>query len=134
VKNNSVENEIIIYDGVCVLCNKFIIWILNRDKTNLFNISSLESNFTEKNFPELKKIDSVAVIKRDGKILQKSKAVNYILKSINKLILLRVILNILPFTISNFFYDIIAKIRYKIFGKYDSCPLPDQQYKSRFLD
>ena len=73
MKNNSVENEIIIYDGVCVLCNKFIIWILNRDKTNLFNISSLESNFTEKNFPELKKIDSVAVIKRDGKILQKSK-------------------------------------------------------------
>ena len=134
MKNNSVENEIIIYDGVCVLCNKFIIWILNRDKTNLFNISSLESDFTEKNFPELKKIDSVAVIKRDGKILQKIKDVNYILKSINRLILLRVILNILPFTISNFFYDIIAKIRYKIFGKYDSCPLPDQQYKSRFLD
>ena len=132
--NNLKNNEVIIYDGICVLCNKYIKWVLDKDKENLFLISNLQSKFTEEKFPELRKIDSVAVIKRDGKILQKSKAVNYILKSINKLILLRVILNILPFTISNFFYDIIAKIRYKIFGKYDSCPLPDQQYKSRFLD
>ena len=105
-----------------------------KDKENLFLISNLQSKFTEEKFPELRKIDSVAVIKKNGEIVLKSKAVNHILKSINRLILLRTILNILPLSISNFFYDIIAKIRYKIFGKYDSCPLPDQQYKSRFLD
>ena len=132
--NNLKNNEVIIYDGICVLCNKYIKWVLDKDKENLFLISNLQSKFTEEKFPELRKIDSVAVIKKNGEIVQKSKAVNHILKSINRLILLRTILNILPLSISNFFYDIIAKIRYKIFGKYDSCPLPDQQYKSRFLD
>jgi len=121
--NNLKNNEVIIYDGICVLCNKYIKWVLDKDKENLFLISNLQSKFTEEKFPELRKIDSVAVIKKNGEILQKSKAVNHILKSINRLILLRTILNILPLSISNFFYDIVAKSRYKVFGKYESCPI-----------
>ena len=105
----------------------------DKDKENLFLISNLQSKFTEEKFPELRKIDSVAVIKKNGEIVQKSKAVNHILKSINRLILLRTILNILPLSISNFFYDIVAKSRYKVFGKYDSCQLPEPEYKSRFI-
>ena len=131
--NNLKNNEIIIYDGICVLCNKYIKWVLDKDKENLFLISNLQSKFTEEKFPELRKIDSVAVIKKNGEIIQKSKAVNHILKSINRLILLRTILNILPLSISNFFYDIVAKSRYKVFGKYDSCQLPEPEYKSRFI-
>ena len=131
--NNLKNKEVIIYDGICVLCNKYIKWVLDKDKENLFLISNLQSKFTEEKFPELRKIDSVAVIKKNGEILQKSKAVNHILKSINRLILLRTILNILPLSISNFFYDIVAKSRYKVFGKYDSCQLPEPEYKSRFI-
>ena len=131
--NNLKNNEVIIYDGICVLCNKYIKWVLDKDKENLFLISNLQSKFTEEKFPELRKIDSVAVIKKNGEIVQKSKAVNHILKSINRLILLRIILNILPLSISNFFYDIVAKSRYKVFGKYDSCQLPEPEYKSRFI-
>ncbi len=131
--NNLKNNEVIIYDGICVLCNKYIKWVLDKDKENLFLISNLQSKFTEEKFPELRKIDSVAVIKKNGEIIQKSKAVNHILKSINRLILLRTILNILPLSISNLFYDIVAKSRYKVFGKYDSCQLPEPEYKSRFI-
>lgn len=131
--NNLKNNEVIIYDGICVLCNKYIKWVLDKDKENLFLISNLQSKFTEEKFPELRKIDSVAVIKKNGEIVQKSKAVNHILKSINRLILLRTILNILPLSISNLFYDIVAKSRYKVFGKYDSCQLPEPEYKSRFI-
>ena len=131
--NNLKNNEVIIYDWICVLCNIYIKWVLDKDKENLFLISNLQSKFTEEKFPELRKIDSVAVIKKNGEIVQKSKAVNHILKSINRLILLRTILNILPLSISNFFYDIVAKSRYKVFGKYDSCQLPEPEYKSRFI-
>ena len=131
--NNLKNNDVIIYDGICVLCNKYIKWVLDKDKENLFLISNLQSKFTEEKFPELRKIDSVAVIKKNGEIVQKSKAVNHILKSINRLILLRIILNILPLSISNLFYDIVAKSRYKVFGKYDSCQLPEPEYKSRFI-
>ncbi len=131
--NNLKNNEIIIYDGICVLCNKYIKWVLDKDKEKFFLITNLQSKFTEEKFPELRKIDSVAVIKKNGEIVQKSKAVNHILKSINRLILLRIILNILPLSISNLFYDIVAKSRYKVFGKYDSCQLPEPEYKSRFI-
>ena len=131
--DNLKNNEVIIYDGICVLCNKYIKWVLDKDKENLFLISNLQSKFTEEKFPELRKTDSVAVIKKNGEIVQKSKAVNHILKSINRLILLRIILNILPLSISNLFYDIVAKSRYKVFGKYDSCQLPEPEYKSRFI-
>tara|TARA_B100000214_G_scaffold100203_1_gene69855 strand:- start:141 stop:545 length:405 start_codon:yes stop_codon:yes gene_type:complete len=131
--NNLKNNEVIIYDGICVLCNKYIKWVLDKDKEKFFLITNLQSKFTEEKFPELRKIDSVAVIKKNGEIVQKSKAVNHILKSINRLILLRIILNILPLSISNLFYDIVAKSRYKVFGKYDSCQLPEPEYKSRFI-
>jgi predicted DCC family thiol-disulfide oxidoreductase YuxK len=107
--------------------------VLDKDKEKFFLITNLQSKFTEEKFPELRKIDSVAVIKKNGEIVQKSKAVNHILKSINRLILLRIILNILPLSISNLFYDIVAKSRYKVFGKYDSCQLPEPEYKSRFI-
>ena len=70
-----IRKEIIIYDGICVLCNFFIRLILNKDKDEHFNVTSLQSNFTKTHYPDALKVDSVAVIKKDGTILQKSKAV-----------------------------------------------------------
>ena len=48
--NNLKNNEVIIYDGICVLCNKYIKWVLDKDKENLFLISNLQSKFTEEKF------------------------------------------------------------------------------------
>ena len=69
-----LKHEIIIYDGVCVLCNFFIRWILKKDQNFNFKVTNLQSNFTKKNYIEVTKVDSVAVILKDGGILQKSKA------------------------------------------------------------
>ena len=48
--NNLKNNEVIIYDGICVLCNKYIKWVLDKDKEKFFLITNLQSDFTEKNF------------------------------------------------------------------------------------
>ena len=120
---NILNKEMIIYDGICVLCNNVVKWVIKKDKHSLFLISNLQSKFINKNFPDLKKFNSVAVIQIDGEILYKSKAIKHILKRLNKLMLFRILLNLSPLFISNLFYDIVSKIRYSLFGKYDSCPI-----------
>jgi len=120
---NILNKEMIIYDGICVLCNNVVKWLIKKDKHNLFLISNLQSKFIKKNFPDLKKFNSVAVIQIDGEILYKSKAIKHILKRLNKLMLFRILLNLSPLFISNLFYDTVSKIRYSLFGKYDSCPI-----------
>ena len=129
-----LKHEIIIYDGVCVLCNFFIRWILKKDQNFNFKVTNLQSNFTKTNYIEVTKVDSVAVILKDGGILQKSKAVAYILKKIKRLLLIRLLLIVFPSFLSNFIYDLIAKSRYLLFGKYSSCPVLVGNLKSRIIE
>ena len=129
-----LKHEIIIYDGVCVLCNFFIRWILKKDQNFNFKVTNLQSNFTKTNYIEVTKVDSVAVILKDGGILQKSKAVAYILKKIKRLLLIRLLLIVFPSFLSNFIYDLIAKSRYFLFGKYSSCPVLVGDLKSRIIE
>ena len=129
-----LKHEIIIYDGVCVLCNFFIRWILKKDQDFNFKVTNLQSNFTKTNYIEVTKVDSVAVILKDGGILQKSKAVAYILKKIKRLLLIRLLLIVFPSFLSNFIYDLIAKSRYLLFGKYSSCPVLVGNLKSRIIE
>ena len=129
-----LKHEIIIYDGVCVLCNFFIRWILKKDQNFNFKVTNLQSNFTKTNYIEVTKVDSVAVILKDGGILQKSKAVSYILKKTKRLLLIRLLLIVFPSFISNFIYDLIAKSRYLLFGKYSSCTVLVGDLKSRIIE
>lgn len=129
-----LKHEIIIYDGVCVLCNFFIRWILKKDQNFNFKVTNLQSNFTKTNYIEVTKVDSVAVILKDGGILQKSKAVAYILKKIKRLLLIRLLLMFFPSFLSNFIYDLIAKSRYFLFGKHSSCPVLVGDLKSRIIE
>ena len=129
-----LKHEIIIYDGVCVLCNFFIRWILKKDQNFNFKVTNLQSNFTKTNYIEVTKVDSVAVILKDGGILQKSKAVAYILKKIKRLLLIRLLLMVFPSFLSNFIYDLIAKSRYFLFGKHSSCPVLVGDLKSRIIE
>ena len=129
-----LKHEVIIYDGVCVLCNFFIRWILKKDQNFNFKVTNLQSNFTKTNYIEVTKVDSVAVILKDGGILQKSKAVAYILKKIKRLLLIRLLLMVFPSFLSNFIYDLIAKSRYLLFGKYSSCPVLVGDLKSRIIE
>ena len=121
--NNKIDKEIIVYDGICVLCNFIIRWVIKNDKNHLFSISSLQSHFIKNNFPDINTIDSIAVIINDQKFLNKGKAIKHILKNLKKLIIIRFMISVIPIFLLNIFYDIIAKTRYKVFGKYESCPI-----------
>ena len=131
--SKSLNGEIIIYDGICVLCNYFIRFIIRKDKKAHFKVTNLQSDFTKTKYPEILAVDSVAVILENGKILQKSKAVFYILQKTKVLPLVRILIYVLPTFFSNIIYDFIALIRYKLFGKYTYCPVLKGDLKNRVI-
>ena len=132
--SKSLNNEIIIYDGICVLCNYFIQFILEKDRKAHFKVTNLQSEFTKTKYPEVLSVDSVAVILENGNILQKSKAVHYILQKIKVLFLIRILISVLSTFFSNIIYDCVALIRYKLFGKYQQCPILKGDLKNRIIE
>lgn len=126
-------NEIIIFDGNCVLCSSFYKWLLKNDKKNCFLFTNIQSEFYSKNSNIDKSKDSIIVILNNNKILYESDAVAYIFKKTKTQLAIRILISIFPKFISNFFYKIVAKNRYKIFGKKDSCYVPTKEELKKFI-
>ncbi len=122
-----MEQTIIYYDGLCVLCNKSIRFIINRDQKNKFKIGLLDA------FKNGEKHDSVVLVHKGIKY-------NYSNAVIKSLILLggiyklAALLFIFPKSLRDFVYKIIAKNRYKWFGKHNSCPTLTEEWKERLID
>ena len=123
---------IIIIDGLCIICNSFLKWVLENDKDDKYLFANIQSDFYMKSMDINKSIDSIILIKENN-IFYESEAINHILKDLDKFYLLRLVLNVTPTFISNFFYKIIANNRYKIFGKKEKCELPKKNQLSKFL-
>lgn len=129
-----VTKDIIIYDGVCKMCNAFFRWVHKNDKKDIFMFTNFQSDYTSTKMDILKDSNSIAVILANGTVLRKINAIKHILKETKKFIIISLILKIVPNFIANFLYDIIADLRYVVFGRYDSCPILDEKYKSKFLN
>lgn len=131
-----LENKkIILFDGVCNLCNNSVNFLIRRDIKSIFLFAPLQSNFGEvltakMNIPQ--KIDSIILIS-ENKYYIKSDAVIEIIKQLKWYWRMFIIIKILPLKFRDFLYDFIANSRYKWFGKRDSCMIPDGNVKSRFL-
>ena len=123
------------------MCNAWVKFVLKRDKKKKFRFASLQDFVTSNpeylNPPvilsEVEIPESVIYI-RDKKIYYKSSAALRILSDMGGLYRLFYVLLIFPLFFRNFVYDVISHNRYKMFGKKDSCMIPDQNYKDRFLD
>ena len=127
---------LILFDGVCNLCNSSVNFIIKRDKNNYFKFVSLQSDIAKKilvqnNFLNQKN-ESIILIENNI-IYQKSTAALKIAKHLSGIWKLFYIFILTPKFIRNFFYDIIAKNRYKWFGKREVCMIPDEKVKEKFL-
>ena len=127
-----MKKDIIVFDGLCIMCNSFLKWVLENDKDDKYLFANIQSDFYMKSMDINKSIDSIILIKENN-IFYESEAINHILKDLDKFYLLQLVLNVTPTFISNFFYKIIANNRYKIFGKKDKCELPKKNQLSKFL-
>ena len=131
------DKHIIFFDGVCNMCNSFVRLIIKLDYKEQFVFCPISSKKGQKIINkfnlELKNIDSIILLK-NNKITLKSEAVIEILVSLSLLFRFFLILKILPSKLLDLIYDFIAKYRYKLFGRKESCIIPDEKYKSRFTE
>ena len=130
------NKSLLLFDGVCNLCNSSVQFILLRDKKDRFRFASLQSDYgqnllREHNLPT-ESFNSLVLVE-NGKIYQKSTAALRIARKLKGLWPLLFAFIIIPPFIRNFVYDIIAKNRYRLFGKKDECMLPRPEWKQKFL-
>lgn len=128
--------KIILFDGVCNLCNDAVTYIIKRDKKNVFKFAALQSEIgqelTSKFNIDTSKVDSIILI--DGeKHYEKSSAALRIAKYLSGAYPLLFGFMVVPKFIRNSVYDYIAKNRYKWFGKKESCMIPTAELKDKFL-
>jgi predicted DCC family thiol-disulfide oxidoreductase YuxK len=135
--DHSIKQPVILFDGVCNLCNASVQFVIKRDKKKQFFFASLQSRYAKENLPsefsDEAALQSI-VLKDDDKIKTKSSAVLTIAKSLSGLWPALFIFIIIPKFLRDWVYDFIARNRYKWFGKKDQCMIPSTELKSRFLD
>ena len=133
---SSSNSKIILFDGICNFCNYWVNFIIDHDKQNIFKFAALQS---EKGRELLDKFelpkddfDSFILISQN-KVYKKSSAAFEIAKQLNGWPKIIIPFGILPHSLTDLIYDLVAKNRYKFFGKKDSCRIPTKEEKSRFL-
>jgi predicted DCC family thiol-disulfide oxidoreductase YuxK len=132
-----ITSYILLFDGVCNLCNHTVQFVIKRDTKAKFRFASLQSvsgqNLLKKFGLPLDDFDSFVLIKGD-KYYLRSTAGLHVLKELGGIWKFFYALIIFPRPLRDFVYNLVARTRYKTFGKSDSCIIPTSEIKERFLD
>jgi len=132
-----MKKQIILFDGVCNLCNTSVQFVIQRDTSGKFNYAALQSVagqklLKENNLPA-NEFYSIILIK-NGEVFQRSRAALEIARGLSGLWPLLYVFVIVPPFIRNGIYNWIAKNRYRWFGRKEECMIPTPELKSRFLN
>lgn len=131
------NKKIILFDGVCNLCNGFIQFVIKRDSTDTFRYASLQSEIGKKLISErgidTNSIDSVVLIEPGVAYYIKSNAALQIGSHLKSYRSLSRVLHLIPSGLRNIVYDLIARYRYAWFGKKEACMIPTPELQSKFL-
>ena len=134
-----MENKkIILFDGVCNLCNSSVQFVIKRDKKDIFRYAALQSEIGQELVNQRQidtsKVDSIILIEPGVAYYTKSDAALEIAQDLGGLWKLTAVFTWIPTSIRNSIYDLVAKNRYKWFGKQDACMIPTPELKAKFLD
>ena len=133
----NTTTKIILFDGVCNLCNGAVQFVIERDKNDVFRFAALQSEVGQKLVIErgidTEIIDSIILIEPNVAYYTKSTAALKIAEDLNGLWSTLSIFLGVPEGIRNIVYDFIAKNRYKWYGKKQECMIPTPELKAKFL-
>ncbi len=135
-------HPIVLYDGVCGLCNHLVQFLLKRDHGDRIRFASLQSEFTAelltRHGVDPKDLDTVYVVKNHGRaneeLLARSDAILYMVSQLGGIWSLSGIARVLPRAFRDAVYKIVARNRYRVFGKHESCMLPEPKHRAKFMD
>jgi predicted DCC family thiol-disulfide oxidoreductase YuxK len=142
VVRESTPNAIVLYDGVCGLCNRGVQFLLKRDRHDRLRFASLQSEFAatllKRHRRDHQHLDMVYAVLNHGEaneaLLAKGDAILFFAKALGGVWNVARLGRIIPRPIRNCLYDFVARHRYQVFGKYESCLLPDPRHRHKFLE
>lgn len=137
-----MTKPIVLYDGVCGLCNRLVQFLLKRDRRDHLRFASLQSDFAagilRRHGANPHDLDTVYVVVNYNEtgegLLARSDAILSLGKPLGGIWKLAAAGKILPRGIRDRLYNLVARNRYRVFGKHDSCMIPEGRYRRKFLD
>lgn len=132
------NKKIILFDGVCNLCDSLLQFVIHHDKKDVFRFVALQSTLGQEIVNHIgiqnKNIDSVILYVPGVAYYYKSSAALEIARELGGFFHLGTIFKIIPTVLRNHIYDYVAKNRYSWYGKKASCMIPTPELKSKFLE
>src|SRR6185503_3116102 len=137
------QGPIILYDGVCGLCNRLVQFLLKHDNNGRLRFASLQSDFAvnvlQRHGIDPKDLDTLHVIENyeqpGERVLQRSDGILRAGRELRGFWSVSSKLGrVVPRTLPDVIYRFVARNRYRVFGKYDTSMLPEPNQRSRFLD
>lgn len=133
---NELPPDVLFYDGVCAMCNGIVKAMLRWDRDKRFYFAPLQGETAElarrlhPDFP--REVETVVYVRR-GEVLLRSRAAAWAMSEMPHPVKVLSWARFLPRWLTDFLYGIVARVRYRVFGKYDHCPLPPEGDRARFL-
>ncbi len=132
------DKKIILFDGVCNLCNSSVQYVIKHDKKDIFRFVALQSDLGQKILKHIGinpiHTDSIVLYEPRISYYYKSTAALQIARVLSGVFTLARVFTFLPTGISDTIYDYIAKNRYKWYGKKEACMIPTSELKAKFLE
>ena len=137
-----MSNPIVLYDGVCGLCNRLTQFLLKRDTHDRLRFASLQSEFAaailKRHGKDTRDLDTVYVV-RDYEqpnevLLARSDAILCLGEQLGGIWSVARLGKAIPKSLRDWIYKLVARNRYRVFGKYESCMMPEPKYRQKFLD
>jgi len=130
------NRHLVIFDGVCNFCNGAVNFIIERDPYEKFAFTPMQSDFAQETLRsygiEKVGVDTIILVK-NGKIFIRTNAVLEIAKDLTGYWYLLNVFKVVPRPVRDWLYRVIARNRYKLFGRATKCKLPTPDVKNRFI-
>jgi predicted DCC family thiol-disulfide oxidoreductase YuxK len=132
----------VLYDGVCGLCNGLNQFLLKRDTQDRLRFASLQSSFSnvvlKRHGANSADLDTVYVVLHHGqpseRLLARSDAILYLVGQLGGIWRLGKVGRLMPKLLRDAMYNLVATNRYRLFGKHESCVMPDPRHRDKFLE
>ncbi len=131
-------NPVLLYDGVCGLCNRLVRFVVRHDRRARFRFASLQSTYAHRILKlhglDPQDLNTLYVVEAE-RLTTRADAVIFILQDLGGLWrVAAAALRIFPKPLRDWGYSVVARHRYRIFRRYETCLLPEKKYQDRFLD
>ena len=135
------DGPVLLYDGLCGFCDGTVQFILRHDRKKTLRFATLQGDFARgviERHPELAGVDSLVLVERDesgrDRVHIRSAGALRVARYLGGAWHLARIVAVVPRFLRDWGYDGFARIRYRVFGRYDRCPIPSLEQRARFVD